>query len=72
MTRYIRNEDLTVEDVQKLVKRLGYEDVTENVKSYSPDSSYVLVVRTTDNDIQGFNSLSHARRSLETDIRNRG
>jgi hypothetical protein len=56
---YIKNADLTIEHVRKLVARLSYEDITGELRG-----DYVLVVRTPDDEIIAFPTLVAARRLL--------
>jgi hypothetical protein len=59
---YVRNADLTLGQVQRLVQRCGYEDLTSSVRGY------VLVVRTPAEEIIGFSSFAAARRLLTSDL----
>jgi hypothetical protein len=60
---YVRNADLTLGDMQRLIQRCGYEDIT----SSHPGSA--SVVRIGGEEIIGFQSLAAARRLLTWDLR---
>jgi len=63
----IRNADLTREHVLRLVTRLGYEDITDQVRG-----DHVLVVHVPVSDeIVAFDDLPHARRFLQGDLSRR-
>ena len=65
---YVKNADLTLAHVLRLVARLGYQDITQEVCRYSPHpESVFLVVQTWMGDIIQFRDLAHARRVLRDD-----
>ncbi len=57
---YVRNADVTIEHIRRLVKRLGYIELPSD----AIQGNYVIVVMTPEQDILGYTSLTAARTGL--------
>ncbi len=62
---YVRNADLTIEHIKRLILLCGYSDITATASG----KGYVCLIQTPAEEIIGFKTLAHARRALTWGLR---